>query len=87
MGCMGQRVRLEKVTSCGSKTEKRVVQCKSLLQRPMTLENSTVCRVSVFHEEFGLSIYACYKYCIFGNVDDVASFNWDVSCRMRSQSI
>lgn len=52
MGCMEQRVRLEKGTSCGSKTEKRVVQCKSLLQRPVTVENSTVFAVSVFHEEF-----------------------------------
>lgn len=37
-------------------------------------------------KNFDLSIYARYKYCIFGNVDDVESFNWDVSCRMRSVS-
>lgn len=40
---VGESVTSIRGQSGGSRTVKRVVQCRSLLQEPMALENRTVC--------------------------------------------
>lgn len=68
---MGQKLRFEKEDRRnGGKTVERVVEYKSLLQRPTALEDDTAsCPASsAFRGSFRVRTYGHYNHCIPGNV-------------------